>query len=295
MTELCKNNNQMSSLRHCIRWAMNASQWKPTRDEWLCGMRCVQSEEQQRINRFVFKKDAKLALIGRLMMRKAVNQCLSLRYNQIRFGRSDRGKPIIIEPVINENNKPCFDFNISHSGDYCVLAVSHCGKVGVDVMKIEYSGRDLKDFFRIMNRQFSDNEWSFINSGINDSAMLSRFIRLWCLKESYVKAEGIGISYNLKRISFNCKTPELKVTEITRDTVVTVDGKQLNDWIFEECLIDNNHCVSVASINDSNDHLNHLFKFVTINDLLKDSHSLNDEKSDDQSLWQTFAMKPEKP
>ena len=41
--------------------------------EWLLGISCVQSEEKDRIMKFVFKKDAKSALVS-----KKINQKLEI-------------------------------------------------------------------------------------------------------------------------------------------------------------------------------------------------------------------------
>lgn len=47
-----------------FRWAFNAATWHPTQDEFALALSCVQPEEQERISRFVFQRDAKLALAG---------------------------------------------------------------------------------------------------------------------------------------------------------------------------------------------------------------------------------------
>ena len=285
------NRNQMS-----IRWFFNASKWRPTKDEWLSALPSIQSEELSRINAFVFKNDTKLALIGRLLMRSCAQKYLkSVDYKDIRFGRTESGKPFIAEPLITD-----IDINISHSGDYCVVAADNSSKVGVDVMKIEYSGqtndRPLNDFFRLMNKQFSKTEWVFINFGSNDWQKLSRFIRLWTLKESYVKAVGTGISSPLNQISFQCLTPDLKVGKIISDSKVTVNNQLLDEWVFEESLIDDKHCVSVAfernQCRDNLDSQQLVFKEITIKDLLEEAVPLDENKNVDHILWQQFVNKP---
>ena len=280
-----------------IRWFFNASKWSPSKEEWLLAVKCVQREELSRINRFVFKKDAKLALIGRLLLRSCAQSCLkTIDYKDIRFERTERGKPFIATNLIQSSGLE-IDLNISHSGDYCVIGsiVSDIpSKLGVDVMRIEYSGqqsdRPLNDFFRLMNRQFSEKEWNFINNGSNEWQKLCRFIRLWTLKESFVKAEGIGIAFDLKRISFECPTPQLNTQTVTYDTCVRVDGSLLEDWLFEESLLDNKHCVCVAS-KPRLDFKPFIFSEKTITDILKEAVPLNSDQNYDQSLWTDFQNK----
>lgn len=68
-----------------IRWFFNASKWMPTKEEWLLAIQCIQSEELSRIYRFVFKKDIKLALIGRLLMRNSLQKAIkSIDYKDMK-------------------------------------------------------------------------------------------------------------------------------------------------------------------------------------------------------------------
>lgn len=68
------------------------------------------------------------------MIRKAIADCLHLPYKEIKLRRTEKGKPFLENPG-QEN----FSFNVSHHGDYAVLAATKDGLVGVDVMKYEVS------------------------------------------------------------------------------------------------------------------------------------------------------------
>lgn len=194
-----------------------------------------------------------------------------------------------------------FQFNISHSGDFCVLAADNSTpKIGVDVMKIEYNGgmHRLSEFFRLMVRQFSDKEWTYIRNLESDYGKLSRFIRLWSLKESYVKAEGSGITFPLSKISFHCATelnsPDQKALF---DSTVSINHECLADWQFEESMIDHKHHVSVAKIKHVNanllDECQYQFKQLTIQDLLfeNDNSFENLFSFDDEKYWTDFCRK----
>lgn len=47
-----------------LRWAVNSTAWAPTVDDLAFALACVQPEERDRIGRFYFQRDAKLALLG---------------------------------------------------------------------------------------------------------------------------------------------------------------------------------------------------------------------------------------
>ena len=80
----------------------------------------VQVEERERINKFSFQSDAKSALVseaahvvflltsalcgiqvGRLLLRAAVVQKEGVRNIDVLFGRSGRGKPELVSPVLS--------------------------------------------------------------------------------------------------------------------------------------------------------------------------------------------------
>ena len=67
---------------------------------------------------------------------------------------------------------------------------------------------DISNFFRLMRRQFTSAEWETIGEigGRNDlQNQLRMFYRFWCLKESFVKADGKGLNWDLQRINFKVR------------------------------------------------------------------------------------------
>ena len=66
-----------------------------------------------------------------------------------------------------------------------------------------------------------------------------------CLKESYVKALGVGIGFSLQRLDF-CPQADPEVNRVICNTKVCVDDALQRDWLFEETMLDNKHCVAVA-------------------------------------------------
>lgn len=47
-----------------FRWAFDVQSWQPTEAEIASALAAIQMEECKRIGRFMFQRDAKLALIG---------------------------------------------------------------------------------------------------------------------------------------------------------------------------------------------------------------------------------------
>ena len=297
------------------RWFFRTSDWDPSKDQLIKSLSLIQEEERQRVFQFVFKKDLKPALIGRLLIRKYINSITGgrIKNSQLVMGRTEKGKPIIVEPLnfmdfvsIGTQNcipKASFGFNVSHQGSYCVLAGDAYSKVGCDMMRIEYR-EDINRFFNLMTKQFSPTEWKFIKSnstnGTNESRdQLGRFMRLWCLKESYVKAEGFGITVDLQKISFDCNTRDVSMDTVVTDTVLLVDGHKIEDYAFEESLIDSQHSVAVSVNCQDQKNGNHIvkpFEEVTFDQLVNGLDDLQDSKSiDHNKYWNEFSCKDERP
>lgn len=256
------------------RWAFDLRAWSPSVTDLLLATSCIQSEEKIRLAKFMFREDFNASLIGRLMMRAFIKKCNpNMNYKSIIFGRDNLGKPYLLEGDNSQDKQPLIDnkqrtaFNISHHDSYVVLAgftaidetasiidhvpnetlVEPVPSIGVDVMKMEYTGgKSVNEFFQIMNRTFSEDEWRYIRGRHGECAQTEAFMRTWSLKEAFTKNLGIGILTNLRQINFTIKTDRLCKAALVRDTTVATHIDTGHNWLFEESLIDDEHCVAVA-------------------------------------------------
>lgn len=278
-----------------VRLAFNSGAWEPKASDWIAAAQCIQLEEKERIGKFVFKRDAKSSMIGRLMLRKMLHNLTQIPYNDIKLGRTEKGKPYLMNDVPDECHG--LSFNVSHHGDYVVLAAETEAVVGVDVMKLEtpFGAKTVNDFFHTMRRQFTEDEWKCIRSGSTEKDQLGTFYRLWCLKESYVKALGIGIGFEVKRLNFKLAGSLPSEGSILTSTMLEIDDEYLEDWKFEESLIEN-HCVAVALKSQktltSMEKESPKFQILTFEELLADTSPLSDP---DEDYGKLFIDKPESP
>lgn len=236
----------------------------------------------------MFQEDFKASLCGRLLMRYFMRRAMSVDNHQFKLGRDAREKPYLMEIDGATNwDKKVIDFNVSHQGSFACLAGyvnnktdrNASVKLGVDVMKIEYSGgKPLAEFFRLMTRNFSDDEWVQIKSFNSNVGRLEAFMRNWCLKESYVKNIGTGITEDLRKLNFQISTPDLSITEVVTDTKLIVDGRRLENFIFEESNLGTEHCVAVSIRNQPSDeqHESFAFEIIKFEELIKDATPLTE-------------------
>ncbi|XP_056139992.1 L-aminoadipate-semialdehyde dehydrogenase-phosphopantetheinyl transferase [Lampris incognitus] len=289
-----------------VRWAFRCGSWAPTRPEWLHAARCIQREEKDRIGQFMFAKDAKSAMCGRLLLRRLVCERMEVPWSDIRLERSPRGKPYLAKTTPDSasagSGEWAWNFNLSHQGDFTVLAAQEGRQVGVDVMKTTMPGSSsVPEFFRIMTRQFTEYEWSVIQSSGSEHQQLAAFYRHWALKESFIKAIGTGLGFNLQRVEFHLSSELLTEGRVLRHTKMYLDEEEEEDWIFEESLLDAEHHVAVAlgpqdkggagALLSSLPPPSH-FTFLSFSDLISLAMPLTEE---DPAYWESFEKKAEAP
>ncbi|MCK5359046.1 MAG: 4'-phosphopantetheinyl transferase superfamily protein [Gammaproteobacteria bacterium] len=115
------------------------------------------------------------------------------------FDYNENGKP-----ELNQFSSGSLKFNLSHSGNCCVLVVTEECEIGVDVEKLQ-SGRD---YAALAQRFFTDAEYRMIEKSIDELL----FYRMWVLKEAAVKARGMKLLAGLDR--FECFVDEKKKLRI---------------------------------------------------------------------------------
>ena len=117
------------------------------------------------------------------------------------------GKPYLAK-------EPDIHFNLSHSGDWAVCAISS-SPVGVDIQQC----RSFKP--NIADRFFHPDEVQYL-SALPPAERETAFYTLWTLKESYVKADGRGLRL-LRQFCVNIATQPPKITVGTPCSLFTPD------------------------------------------------------------------------
>jgi 4'-phosphopantetheinyl transferase len=100
----------------------------------------------------------------------------------LRFGYAEAGKPFLIED-------PKLVFNVSHSEDVVLVAVTRTGSVGVD---IEFH-RPVDNIADIARVAFDEGERAAL-MGCPPESRDAMFYRIWTRKEALLKAMGVGFS-----------------------------------------------------------------------------------------------------
>ena len=156
--------------------------------------RTADAERRARADRFRYEDDRRRCLCADMLARRMLAKASGKAPQEIAFTIGHKGKP--------SANVPLY-FNVSHSGNYVLCAVSD-KPIGVDIEQIKP--------FRtgMVARYFTKDEAAYIWGGatpatetVTDPEICTRFYRTWTAKESYVKMTGTGISTDLSAVAFD--------------------------------------------------------------------------------------------
>ena len=167
---------------HIDVWRINISSNLSSLNGFLSIMH---SDEIARANRYHQLKDKNRYIVSRGALRIILAKYLEQQPSSITFKTGANKKPYVVSA------KPAIHYNISHSGDWILLAVSN-SEIGADT---EFIDPDF-DYSDIIADNFSDEEINYIK----EEAPALRFYMLWTRKEALTKATGNGLDDNLKLI-----------------------------------------------------------------------------------------------
>lgn len=187
----------------------------------------VSLEKQHKLERFLHREDALRGLYADVLLRWLACRQLKVSNASLQFTYNAFGKPSLI-------NAPAFHFNVSHSGKWVVCAIDD-HPLGIDIEQL----RPID--FEVGRVCFSDTEYDALMRQDVDSR-LSYFYDLWTLKESFVKAEGQGLTLPLKSFSFELKAQPL--------IGFTTEGFTTEYCHFKQYELDQDYKMAVCAAHD---------------------------------------------
>lgn len=151
-------------------------------------------EESARHARFVFPRDRALFLATRALVRTTLSRYAAVDPAAWRFGTHGNGKPHVETPVLPVP----LHFNLSNTHGLIVCAVSTTfAMIGVDTEPLDRRSASVD----LAHRYFSAAEEAALRAQ-PAAAQPRRFLSYWTLKESYIKARGLGLAIPLDQFTF---------------------------------------------------------------------------------------------
>jgi len=174
-------------------------------------LHCSSNEFKLACLKFKHSEDKHRFIASKFLLKKIFDQHF-IPFNFSLIKKTVYGKPFL------DN----FKFNISHSGNYVVLAFNEMSEVGIDIELIE--NINIADF----REMFNEVEFDAIVGSKNS---IQTFYEYWTKKESISKAIGKGVSLPFRDIHLNGNIGHLKQDK----------------WFLNELSIDSNYRCFLSS------------------------------------------------
>ena len=218
-------------------------------DIWLCDLKQLSSDinnfysilsedERERTDKLKVEDKKQQYIITRGALRQRLGLLTKIDPQDFIFDYLEHGKPVLA-------NNPQFadmTFNVSHSHDLALIAITQEQNIGIDIEKIN---RELKHD-ELVSRFFSKVEQTEFQT-IPEANRAKAFCACWSRKEAFIKAIGDGVSYGLDTFDVTVdpenQTPEINLHKPSEDTWSALN-LPINDE-YMACLVSDGGSLSV--------------------------------------------------
>ncbi len=154
----------------------------------------LSNEEREREQRIYLAKNRHRFLVTRALVRTVLSRYAPVPPKHWSFLSNSYGKP----GISNDGSVASrISFNVSHTDGLIVLGVTCETALGVDIENV-HSRRATLD----STEAYLSDEESLAITELSPDQRSERFFQYWTLKESYIKARGMGLSIPLGACSF---------------------------------------------------------------------------------------------
>lgn len=150
----------------------------------------LSADEQARAQRFHREQHRQRFVLAHGALRRILGGYLGARPHSLAFVAGEHGKPAL---SLDEIGGAEVQFNLSHSGDLALVAVTQSSPVGVDVERWKTDMEHLA----VAERFFSPAERAALQALGSHEHVIHGFFAAWTRKEAYLKATGMGIAHGL--------------------------------------------------------------------------------------------------
>jgi len=200
----------------------------------------LSAEEKERSERFVHFIQRKRFIASHGFMRTALASYLNMSAATLKFKREKKGKPVLV----TDNNDACLHFNLSHSNNLALLAITKNKAVGVDV---EFMQRK-NEWQKIARRFFTPEEQTSLFS-LAENKQQQAFFAIWTRKEAHMKVVGEGLHLAPSKFSVSVPPQAAKFIHYTEKT--HQQHWQMQDIVFQDMFKEYCGCLSVEGGFDS--------------------------------------------
>ena len=250
---------------------------------WDLLMNSLDDAECAKVQSFIFVDDRKRALLSLLMQKAAIRRRLHLiNDHDYVIQRSPENKPYAKQSYSQLGK---WNYSVSHHGRYVCLAAHDTRLIGADL--VDYLTRpktlnSVEQYLGMFEKYLDPSECMAIRAEKTEESRFLLFFITWALKESYVKAIGLGLGFPLRHICFSIQYCEeymmvkkqqrrrlnehssssssssssldgRSLSSVRGRAHATIHGIPRDDWRFEFFELDHRHIMAVAEgpLNDA--------------------------------------------
>ena len=190
------------------------------------------TEERQRADRLLDRQVRNRFITGRGRLREILAGYLEQEPAGLLLTTNPYGKP-----QLEDRHDHGLRFNLSHSGDLCILALARNCELGVDLEQV----RDDLPFEVIARQFFSRHEQTELFS-LPPALQPAAFYRCWTRKEACLKACGSGFS-SPSDICDVSMLPDQPPTLLA----LRSNSEQLCEWSLADLAVPEGFCAALAA------------------------------------------------
>lgn len=181
----------------------------------------LDADERARYDRFLAPGARDEFLTGRVLVRTTLSSLFGPPPQSWSFRAGEHGKPSLVPGQVGADLR----FNLSHTRNLVAVAVTLGRDLGVDVEAAERRGQTVE----IADRYFASAETEALLA-LPPALQRERFFTLWTLKESYIKARGMGLAIPLGKFAFDLSRPGR--IGLSTDPSLQDDANRWRFWLY---------------------------------------------------------------
>lgn len=151
-------------------------------------------DERVRAGKFALDPPRQTFVVSRAVLRTILGEYLKTAANRVKFVYDAFGKPQLADAALS--------FNVAHSSELTLIAVSRAGQLGVDIERV----RNVDASLEIATKNFHAHELNAMQTA-NAADVANVFLRCWTRKEAILKSCGSGLGYPLNVFNVLAESP----------------------------------------------------------------------------------------
>jgi 4'-phosphopantetheinyl transferase len=215
-------------------WPNEVHVWRTRLDmPWCWALdEALSLDDRARADRFRFESDRRKFCVARASLRLILARYLKTKPGRLQIDAGDYGKPHFADKRSSQGLR----FNLSHSNELALIAVTRDREVGIDIefIRTDFATDEVAGHF------FSPVEVERFRN-LPEEVKTQSFFNCWTRKEAYIKARGEGLYCPLDQFDVSLAPGEPAALLNSR-----IDSGEISRWSFVELFPEPGYAATLA-------------------------------------------------